>query len=77
METVIFMLYLLSSRLIFFSFDNREFFLLIIIGIFILPFYKTFMRIVQINDSYITKVENLKVVVTTCDILSLSKFLCL
>ena len=76
METVIFMLYLLSSRLIFFSFDNREFFLLIIIGIFILPFYKTFMRIVQINDSYITKVENLKVVVTTCDILSLSKFLC-
>ena len=31
------------------------------------------MRIVQINDSYITKVETLKVVVTTRDILSLSQ----
>ena len=32
------------------------------------------MRIVLINDSYITKVETLKVVVTTCDTLSLSQF---
>ena len=31
------------------------------------------MHIVQINDTYITKVETLKVVVTTCDILSLSQ----
>ena len=31
------------------------------------------MGIGQINDSYITKVETLTVVVTTCDILSLSQ----
>ena len=31
------------------------------------------MRIVQINESYITKVETLKLVVTTCDILTLSQ----
>ena len=31
------------------------------------------MHIVQINDSYITKVETLKVVVTKCDILLLSQ----
>ena len=31
------------------------------------------MRIVQINNSYIIKVETLKVMVTTCDIPSLSQ----
>ena len=31
------------------------------------------MRIVQINNSYIIKVETLKVMVTTCDIPTLSQ----
>ena len=69
---VIFMLYLLSSRLIFFffSFDNREIF----------TYYNWYIPItffIKMHDANQQLVYNkswtLKVVVTTCDILSLSQ----